>query len=103
MKLWVRSQNKEALIKVDGLRTYYTEISGESVYEIEDCKYNILGTYKSKERTLEVLDEIQTLLKSKVLLNSGKILESFEDTIYREPNKVEIQELNTIVYEMPKE
>ena len=99
MELWIRSQNREILTKVNNLRLFYSK--DENVFVIED--YDDLGIYKTKERALEVLDKIQSLLKSKVLLNSGKVLGSFEDTIYREPDKVEIQELNTIVYEMPKE
>ena len=104
MELWIRSQDKRTLVKAN--RIYMTSdlntTDGDFDYNIWMDEDNV-GTYKTKERALEVLDEIQSLLKSKVLLNSGKILESFEDTIYREPDKVEIQELNTIVYEMPKE
>lgn len=101
IELWVRSQDKLMLLKVDAF-TIHEEPNNKKGFAICDG-YTAIGWYKSKERALEVLDEIQPLLKSKVLLNSGKILGSFEDTIYREPDKVEIQELNTIVYEMPKE
>lgn len=60
MDLWIRSQDKELLIKVD-------LISMDKVVE-ENGEYDIrfhnivLGRYKSKERALEVLDEIQSKL-----------------------------------------
>ena len=77
MELWIRSQDRDYLIKVKSL---VIEESNYNIYQIfGDSRY--LGKYKTKERALEVLDEIQALLKPKVLLNSGKILVSFEDTI----------------------
>lgn len=52
MKLWIRSQDRENLIPVSD--TIYI-IDTEIVY-----KYIItLAEYKTKERALEVLDEIQ--------------------------------------------
>ena len=100
MELWIRSQDKECLMKVN--RVDYSLSNSEHKIYVNGYE-TLVGHYATEERALEVLDKIQSLLKSKVLLNSGKILGSFEDTIYREPDKVEIQELNTIVYEMPKE
>ena len=105
MELWIRSQDKTSLYKIDNVYIHEDEDKTIHIWTDGINKYlkYYLGGYKSKERALKVLDEIQALLKPKVLLNSGKILGSFEDTIYKEPDKVEIQELNTIVYEMPKE
>lgn len=61
MDLWIRSQDKTTIIRpvsisLDNLRT---SIFG---YYCGDY-YKVLGTYKTKERTLEVLDEIQTLIE----------------------------------------
>ena len=61
MELWIRHQNKTILQKVDNLlisdgnnaeRTF-------NIYTNLLPAQNILGRYKTKERALEVLDEIQ--------------------------------------------
>ena len=62
MELWIRSQDKTTLI-----RSYEIYISeyGKGSYVIRAKKTShILGTYKTKERALEVLDEIQAYLMS---------------------------------------
>ena len=52
MELWVRSQNKKCLTMVNHLYT-------NDNCEIKQQDDLILATYKSKERALEILDEIQ--------------------------------------------
>lgn len=56
MNLWVRSQNKEDLIPVKNpICVYNNKINYK-----ESASYIItIGEYKTKERALEVLDEIQ--------------------------------------------
>ena len=56
MELWVRSQNKETLIK--SYELYIRPYSNIYVIRAKRTS-NIMGLYKSKERALEVLDEIQ--------------------------------------------
>lgn len=61
MELWIRSQDKERLIKTEDL---YIEFNGDvdptlQPYRIVTDKFIELGIYKTKERALEVLDEIQ--------------------------------------------
>ena len=77
-------------------------------YENSSCFYELLGTYKTKERALEVLDEIQNILKPKYILNTSSIK---PDGDFYEENGVifqkydanaEIEELSTFVYQMPK-
>ena len=46
MKLWIRSQDEDLLIPINDIISVF-------------YKGNILGQYKSQERALEVLDEIQ--------------------------------------------
>lgn len=68
MNLWIRSQNRAALVKVDEL--YVQKNYGE--YLVTDVPIDYpnnetyaginFGTYKTKERALEVLDEIQRKL-----------------------------------------
>lgn len=118
MELWIRSQDQETLVKVDGLKTYSTEISGKDVFEIEDNKYHTLGAYKSKERLLEVLDEIATIIKNRYIVKANALLKpddlakeqkrldylySGEFIIEKPPFEIEPINSNVIYYEMPKE
>lgn len=54
MVLWIRSQDKETLIKIEHLDIY----GGGECWTIEECGVD-LGEYKTKERALRVLGEIQ--------------------------------------------
>ena len=97
MELWIRSQDKENLIKVD--EVYIEEILETTVFITNkynigewliECKDTILGVYKTKERALEELDEIQRLITD--LQYMSYAIDSSSFFSYR-PN----------VYEMPKE
>ena len=57
MELWIRSQDREYLEKLEKIYLWKNSF-GE--YKIDGKSE--LGTYKTKERALEVLDEIQKLL-----------------------------------------
>lgn len=67
MDLWIRSQDKEFLMKIDNINL------GLDVDSNEPCRLFTfvggavtsftLGIYNSRERALEVLDEIQELLE----------------------------------------
>lgn len=61
MEIWIRSQSREALIKVQGLRIddYKGKLNETDEVVIEDVDtYTVLGEYP-KERAIEVLDEVQ--------------------------------------------
>ena len=62
MNLWVRSQDKRILQKVDNI---FLDANYEnkriSTYDGDSVE---LGTYKTKERAIEILDEIQDELIS---------------------------------------
>lgn len=99
MELWVRSQDKTKLVKVNQLEYDYTKIKEEERHKIitvlnNDCF--VLGIYKTKERAFEVLDEIQEFL-------------TFDEDHYEGLNKVSYQQCNMyksnvlMSYEMPKE
>ena len=61
MELWVRNMWKHGLYKVDGVVA--REVNGK--WEITDLRSVLpLGEYATKERCLEILDEIQKLLNS---------------------------------------
>ena len=97
MNLWIRSQDKKALIPINKMLT----ISCSSMF------YDgiILGVYKTEQRALEILDEIQNILKPKIIYNQSNPIETMNDAIYQIKQDVDmkIQELSTYVYEMPKE
>lgn len=90
MELWIRSQDKEILTKIDSIHYYYDE--DNNTHNI-DGVYYILGTYKTKERALEILDEIQRFIysqgKSYVELNEKGIPKEIKQFGY--------------IYEMPQE
>lgn len=60
MELWIRSQDKEVLTSVVDIwkDADKNEIWSKSSFATKNC----LGIYKTKERALEVLDEIQNYI-----------------------------------------
>lgn len=79
MELWIRSQDEMKLVKVN----YIYAMEGNDYFTIYGETIDsgpIIAKYKTKERALEVLDEIQDLMRS--LCDSN---------------------LKIIQYEMPKE
>lgn len=115
MDLWIRSQDKESLTKVSNVKyTYkegnlYTDVRGKHYIGTYYDNLKILGEYKSKERALEVLDEIQDILKPKYILDASSIKP--DGNFYEEDGMIfqkynanaEIKELSTFVYQMPEE
>ena len=75
IELWVRSQDKEALLKVNNGLMYWEDTDKRNCVVIKETSTHltILGTYNSKKRCLEILDEIQDILKPKVLVNTYNI------------------------------
>lgn len=56
VELWVRSQDKTTLMKVDRLDIDYSS----GLYSIKSDGFGtLLANYKSEERAMQVLDEIQ--------------------------------------------
>ncbi|WP_288910961.1 hypothetical protein [uncultured Thomasclavelia sp.] len=65
MDLWIRSQDRYILTKNTNLY-----LSDEGIaYRILNDNYDYLGEYKTKERALEVLDEIDQCMSEAV--NNG--------------------------------
>lgn len=69
MELWVRSQDKMNLVKVRQVGVNYQDSKqiianyAPELYENSGEYYELLGTYETKERALEVLDEIQNFMR----------------------------------------
>ena len=90
MDLWIRSQNKDYLIKATDLYIPISRTNEDfSIYTI--CSDFRLGTYKTKERALEVLDEIQKIISPRGIVKQCK--KGIEIDIHNMP----------IVYIMPEE
>lgn len=94
MELYIRSQDKMKL--VSNCNLYISnEIRNEYVIEDLSNKYLKLGTYKTKERALEILDEIQRLLKPRIMMK-------YNDDCTMSVSSIEPQPASN-VYQMPKE
>lgn len=118
MDLWIRSQDKKQLIEVDKIYLNdYQHYSGGHEYQIVTYD-DILGTYKTEGRALEVLEEIQKSicttfnLKPKIPihmddLKAAKVyLEDLNDIkLITAGIEFEIEPIstNTFVYQMPEE
>lgn len=64
MSLWIRSQDRELLMKSPEFR-YNQKNDNHSILAYDTMGvYRILGTYKTKERALEVLDEIEKYIEN---------------------------------------
>lgn len=70
MNLWVRNQDKTILQKVDNLLiSDGNNAKGTfNIYTNSLPAQNVLGRYKTKERALEVLDEIQEYINFNIKL-----------------------------------
>ena len=81
MELWIRSQDKLKLVKVNYVYAIENKINSFSIYGETIDSAPIIGRYETKERAIEVLDEIQKLLKTAELND----------------------DINVIVYQIPKD
>ena len=90
MDLWIRSQDKTVLTKTYDVRI---DLHFDDKWKIQanldrQGDYYLVGIYNSKERALEVLDDIQNALKGNVENHINKF------DLYRDNN--------FIVYQMPE-
>lgn len=121
MELWIRSQNKEHLVNAD--RVYYwREFLTDPysvVHKITTGK-ETLGKYDSRERCLEILDEVQKILSADpvpllAFTNCNVTEDTYNDLneIYKKGDlltlyanspqeNVKIVEKSAVVYEMPE-
>ena len=89
MELWIRSQDKEVLTRVIDIwkDADKNEIWSKSSFATKNC----LGIYESKERALEVLDEIQDELIGSDFMpiekNEEVVLTCGSAKIYEMPEK----------------
>ena len=93
MDLWIRTHDKQCLTKVNHLYINNCDIKQQNDI--------ILGTYKTKKRALEVLDEIQNILNLKDMYKNDRelVLKGWENV---DAEQVKIVRQQMSVYEMPK-
>ncbi len=103
MDLWIVTQNKENTVKV--INQYGLKYNDEKTIianyqpdftDNSDGYYEVLGTYATKERALEVLDEIQETMCLDKLNYEDKDKTCYQDC-YRYKSDI------IAIYEMPKE
>lgn len=93
MDLWIRSQDRDKLILTKGFETQYNNYDGGcQIFAVWQNNYQMIGKYKSKERALEVLDEIQHIFDLHIKNKS-----------YQESDVILKANLLPKVYKMPKE
>ena len=107
MEFWIRSQDKEILLKANDISISNNVINeGESIkfkgYKIvgyfdKNTEYEHLGSYATKERALEVLDDIQNFICTEIHENNIDYEEA--DLIL----KAKIVDSLCKVYQMPED
>ena len=107
MDLWIRSQDKMNLVRIKQINVNYRDnrqiIANYMPEEYENSGeyYELLGTYKSKERALEVLDEIEERI---MLINTINIAKD-RDSLIAYKNALTEEKIKGLgyPYQMPKE
>lgn len=96
MELWIRSQDKSSIVKVDNL---YVSVGNYICYYVEKGKEvpntyyrpsGELGRYKTQKRAIEVLDEIQDELISSDFMpieKNEEVLTCGSARVYEMPEK----------------
>lgn len=113
MDLWILSQKKDKLVKTNLVRLDYfkDKFTNDELHIITNDDYDF-GVYKTEERALEVLDEIQKLLVPDIKLLSKKINEDQEDdlsdlktvfSVIQPDGELQIHQLHNVIYQMPQE
>ena len=99
MNLWIRSQDKMNLVKIRQISLNYSNKKQiianymPDLFENSGEHYELLATYETKERALEVLDEIQDrMLKG-----------AFAKKINGLGEELDLISNNLLIYQMPKE
>lgn len=99
MELWVRSQDKEKLLKINGLQYQNCKLVENETVEANiligfysSYENEILGEYETKERAIEVLDEIQNFMRDYACVKK----------INRLGGEIDMIPKPILIYNMPK-
>ena len=114
MELWIRSQDKEKILKISGIQYQNCKLVENETVEANiligfysSYENEILGEYKTKERAIEVLDKIQSLLQPTI--EYKPIVQEEYNPAYtykhfvKVDDNMEIKEFSTFVYQMPED
>lgn len=92
MDLWIRSQDGTMISKFDSIRT-----AGPAIHVYIGNYHFLLGNYETEDRSLEILDEIQSFIENNYEVDipscSGNMI----------ANGRIVLKTRRVVYEMPKE
>lgn len=99
MELWIRSQDRHNLLKIDRLDVDDCTIQANFKVYDDSYDYIIIGRYKTNKRALEVLDEIQNIIRAKYTF-SLKSERAFEGVDGKQALYI-LEQMG--VYEMPEE
>lgn len=98
MNLWIRSQDKKKLVNINAVNILEFEALIAIHGYINSETHFWLGNYKTKERALEVLDEIQrTIAKNQSLIS---LMHNFTDLKGNEEGVAQI--FKDMIYQMPE-
>ena len=115
MYLWIRSQDKHLLAKYNILEVAQATPKTQAKvmgFVSDDLGYKELGTYETKERALEVLDEIQNFLIPRFIVSANSDNDCINNLFDKSTcgkvfpdDKLQIKNINLDcwVYEMPQE
>lgn len=114
MELWIRSYDKECLVKISNIQYVLrkeTNCGISTEYHYIGTYYDnlkILGTYKTKERALEVLDEIEKLIKPITIFQNCQVdkstIEKIKETGYCVVNNdARVEQISQVFYQMPED
>lgn len=95
MELWIRNQDKMDLFKINRLKIReHTFEDGKKEYFIlnNNSISDVVGVYKTKERAIEVLDEIQNFM----------IDYAWAKKINRLGEEIDLIPKPILIYNMPK-
>lgn len=85
--MWIRSQDKKTLAYCTRLAVVGKTIQNLPPTGIDD-DYDVMGVYESSERAVEVLDNIQSQLRSAVEVIRGVSSDNYKQHfIYQMPEK----------------
>lgn len=100
MELWIRSQDKKHLMNAEAIMYEETGTGFGLRVFTKNYDFNI-ANYKTKERGLEVLDEIQSLIDFMINREMNRYdAEEYMQICYEELEKIKE---NGLIYQMPKD
>lgn len=114
MNLWIRSQDKMNLVKIRQISLNYQNNKQIIANYIPDFYpnsgeyYEFLGTYKTKERAIEVLDEIEKLIKPITIFQNCQVdkstIEKIKEIDYcMVNNDARLEQISQVFYQMPED